>query len=255
VHNRTQGGNEMSLLSVESLTVGYGNTVILSDVTFSIERGERFVVLGTSGCGKSTLLKAIVGLNPPSTGTIFFDGEEIRHPLPEEHPFYRRIGVLYQSAALLNSMTLEENVMLPIKMHFPRISNADARDVAGEKLAMVGLYEHRMKIPQELSGGMKKRGALARALVLDPEIIFFDEPQAGLDPVTTQELDLMFIRLNEQTGVTFFMVTHELLSIRRSAQRVLMLADGGVAFLGSLRDALKADEFRVRRFFDVGVST
>lgn len=242
----------MPLLSVESLTVGYGDTTILSDITFSIERGERFVVLGTSGCGKSTLLKAIVGLNPPRTGLIVFDGEEIRHPLPEEHPFYRRIGVLYQSAALLNSMTLEENVMLPIKMHYPHFSDDAARDVAGEKLAMVGLYEHRTKMPQELSGGMKKRGALARALVLDPEIIFFDEPQAGLDPVTTEELDLTFIRLNEQTGATFFIVTHELLSIRRGAQRVLMLADGGVAFLGTLEEALRTNEFRVRRFFDVG---
>ncbi len=242
----------MPLLSVISLTVGYGETTILSDVTFSIERGERFVVLGTSGCGKSTLLKAIVGLNPPREGAIVFDGEEIRHPLPEEHPFYRRIGVLYQSAALLNSMTLEENVMLPIKMHYPDFPDADARDVAGEKLAMVGLYEHRKKTPQELSGGMKKRGALARALVLDPEIIFFDEPQAGLDPITTEELDLTFIRLNEQTGVSFFTVTHELLSIRRSAQRVLMIADGGVAFLGTLDEALRVNEFRVRRFFDVG---
>jgi len=242
----------MPLLSVESLTVGYGDAPVLSDVSFSIEHGERFIVLGTSGCGKSTLLKAIVGLNPPRTGLIVFDGEEIRHPLPEEHPFYRRIGVLYQSAALLNSMTLEENVMLPVKMHYPRFSDAAARDVAGEKLAMVGLYEHRRKMPQELSGGMKKRGALARALVLDPEIFFFDEPQAGLDPVTTEELDLTFIRLNEQTGTTFFIVTHELLSIRRSAQRVIMLADGGVAFLGTLEEALRTQEFRVRRFFDVG---
>ncbi len=242
----------MSLLAVENLTVGYGDTVILSAVNFTIGRGERFVVLGTSGCGKSTLLKAIVGLNPPSAGKIFFAGDEIIHPLPEDTAFYRRIGILYQSSALLNSMTLEENVMLPIKMHFPRFSDADARDIAGEKLSMVNLYEHREKIPQELSGGMKKRGALARAMVLDPEIIFFDEPQAGLDPVTTRELDLLFIRLNEQMGITFFTVTHELLSIRRSAQKVLMLADGGVAFLGTLDEAMRTDDFRVRRFFDVG---
>lgn len=242
----------MPLLAVEQLTVGYGETVVLQDVSFSVEAGERFVVLGTSGCGKSTLLKAIVGLNPPIQGKIFFSGEEIVHPLPEETPFYRRIGILYQSAALLNSMTLEENVMLPLKMHFPRLTDAAARDMAGEKLSMVNLYEHRRKLPSELSGGMKKRGALARAMALDPEIIFFDEPQAGLDPVTTRELDLLFIRLNEQMGITFFTVTHELLSIRRSAQKVLMLADGGVAFLGSLDEAMKTDEFRVRRFFDVG---
>lgn len=242
----------MPLLAIEQLTVGYGETVILQDVSFSVEAGERFVVLGTSGCGKSTLLKAIVGLNPPIQGNIFFAGEEIRHPLPEETPFYRRIGILYQSAALLNSMTLEENVMLPLKMHFPRLADVAARDMAGEKLSMVNLYEHRRKLPSELSGGMKKRGALARAMVLDPEIIFFDEPQAGLDPVTTRELDLLFIRLNERMGITFFTVTHELLSIRRSAQKVLMLADGGVAFLGSLDEAMRTDEFRVRRFFDVG---
>ncbi len=239
------------MLTVENLIVGYDKTIILNDVSFSLAPGERFVVLGGSGCGKSTLLKAIVGLNPPYSGKIIFGGEQIIHPLPEEHGFYRRIGILYQASALLNSMSLEENVMLPIKMHFPYFSDHEAADIAGEKLSMVNLYQHRKKLPRELSGGMKKRGALARALVLDPDIIFFDEPQAGLDPVTTRELDMLFIKLNEELKVTFFIVTHELLSIRRCAQKVLMLGGGGTLFYGSLEDALTSADPAVYRFFNV----
>lgn len=239
------------MLKVENLTVGYGEDIILSNISFHIQKGERFVVLGESGCGKSTLLKAIVGLNPPKEGKIFFSDEEIIHPLPEDSDFYKRIGILYQNSALLNSMSLEENVMLPIKMHYPSFSDKIASEIACEKLSMVNLFKHRRKIPQELSGGMKKRGALARAMVLDPDIIFFDEPQAGLDPVTTRDLDALFIKLNEDLGITFFTVTHELLSIRRSAQKVLMLADKKVTFLGKLEDAISSDIYKVKRFFNV----
>ncbi len=239
------------MLRVENLTAGYGEEIVLKDVSFSIENGERFVVLGESGCGKSTLMKAIVGLVPPFSGDIFFKESKIVHPLPEESDFYQKIGILYQSSALITSLTLEENVMLPITMHYPEFSLKTAKDIAGEKLAMVNLYKAKNKLPQELSGGMKKRGALARALVLDPDIIFFDEPQAGLDPVTARELDLLFIKLNEQFKTTYFIVTHELLSIRRSAQKVLMLADNKVLFSGTYEDALKSDIYKVKRFFNV----
>ena len=239
------------MLKVENLTAGYGKDIILEDISFSIKSGERFVVLGESGCGKSTLMKAIVGLNPPMEGKIFFKDKEIIHPLPEESHFYREIGILYQSSALMTSLTLEENVMLPINMHYPRFPLKTAKDIAGEKLAMVNLYQHRDKLPQELSGGMKKRGALARALVLDPDIIFFDEPQAGLDPVTAKDLDMLFIKLGEQLKTTYFIVTHELLSIRRSAQKVLMLSDKKVLFSGTYEDAIKSDIYKVKRFFNV----
>ncbi len=239
------------MLTVRNLVAGYGDNIILQDVNFTIESGERFVVLGTSGCGKSTLLKAIIGLNPPIAGEVEFQGRLLEYPLPEETDFYQKIGILYQSSALLNSLTLLENVMLPLTMHHPSFPLSLAEDIACEKLAMVNLYEHREKLPSELSGGMKKRGALARAMVLDPDIIFFDEPQAGLDPVTTKELDDLFIRLNETLGITYFTVTHELLSIRRSAQRVLMLGDGGVIFFGTLKEAEKSDILSVKRFFNV----
>ena len=239
------------MLRTEHLTVGYGNRTILEDVTFEIQNGERFIVLGESGCGKSTLLKAIVGLNPPISGRIFFHDEEIIHPLPEDSDFYQKIGILYQNSALLNSLTLEENVMLPITMHYPDFPVKIASDIANEKLAMVNLYKDRDKYPQELSGGMKKRGALARALVLDPDIIFFDEPQAGLDPVTARDLDALFIKLNEQLGTTYFIVTHELLSIKRTAQKVLMLADKKVLFYGTFDEAMQSDIFKVKRFFNV----
>jgi phospholipid/cholesterol/gamma-HCH transport system ATP-binding protein len=239
------------MLKVENLTAGYGSNIILEDISFSIENGERFVVLGESGCGKSTLMKAIVGLNNPMKGHVFFKDKEIVHPLPEDSPFYKEIGILYQSSALMTSLTLEENVMLPINMHYPAFPLKIAQDIAGEKLAMVNLYQHRDKYPQELSGGMKKRGALARALVMDPDIIFFDEPQAGLDPVTARDLDMLFIKLNEQLKTTYFIVTHELLSIKRSAQKVLMLADKKVLFFGTFEEAMQSDIHKVKRFFNV----
>ena len=239
------------MLTVTNLSAGYGSRVILKDINFTIEKGERFVVLGTSGCGKSTLMKAIIGLNPPMKGSVEFQGNILEYPLPENTDFYQKIGILYQSSALLNSLTLLENVMLPLTMHHPEFSLKIGEDIACEKLSMVNLYEHRDKIPSELSGGMKKRGALARAMVLDPDIIFFDEPQAGLDPVTTKELDDLFIKLNEDLGITYFMVTHELLSIRRSAQKVLMLGGGGIVFHGSFEDAEKSDILAVKKFFNV----
>lgn len=239
------------MLISENITAGYGKNIVLEDISFSIDKGERFVVLGESGCGKSTLMKAIIGLNPPMKGKAFFKGEKIVYPIPETSDFYKQIGILYQSSALLNSLTLEENVMLPITMHYPDFSVPLARDMANEKLAMVNLYPHRTKYPQELSGGMKKRGALARALVMDPDIIFFDEPQAGLDPVTARDLDQLFIKLNEQLGTTYFIVTHELLSIRRTAQKVLMLSDKRVLFCGTHEEAQKSDIYKVKRFFNV----
>ncbi len=239
------------MLVIENLKTGYGDNVILQNVTFRIEKGERFVVLGESGCGKSTLLKAIVGLNPPMEGTIGFNGDNVVHPLPEESDFYRKIGILYQNSALINSLTIEENVMLPIKMHYPSFPDRMALDIAKEKLYMTNLSQHGKKYPRELSGGMKKRAALSRAMVMDPEIIFFDEPQAGLDPVTARDMDMLFIKLNEELGITFFTVTHELLSIRRSAQKVLMLGGGGVIFFGTLTEAEKSEDMRVKRFFNV----
>lgn len=239
------------MFRTENLTAGYGNYTVLENITFDIQDGERFVVLGESGCGKSTLLKAIVGLNPPKSGQIFFHGEEVIYPLSEASDFYKKIGILYQNCALLNSLTLEENVMLPITMHYPNFSSKLARDMAGEKLSMVNLYKSRNKYPQELSGGMKKRGALARALILDPDIIFFDEPQAGLDPVTAYDLDMLFIKLNEQFGTTYFIVTHELLSIERIAQKVLMLADKNVLFFGTFMEAMHSDIPKVKRFFHI----
>ena len=140
------------MLRTEALTAGYGAGTILEDITFQIEKGERFVVLGESGCGKSTLMKAIVGLNPPISGKIFFHEEEIIHPMPENSDFYKKIGILYQNSALLNSLSLEENIMLPITMHYPDFSKKTAKDMADEKLAMVNLYKDRDKFPQELSG-------------------------------------------------------------------------------------------------------
>lgn len=240
------------ILKCNDLVIGYQpGKPVLDGISFQIEAGERFIVLGESGCGKSTLLKGIIGLNPPESGEILFQNRKLSYPLKESDPFYQSIGILYQNSALLNAMTIEENVMLPIKMHHPECSAVLAQGIAQEKLAMVNLYHHRDKYPRELSGGMKKRAALARAMVMDPEIIFFDEPQAGLDPVTAMEMDMLFLHLNEILGISFFIVTHELLSIKRTGQKILMLADKKILFHGTLDDALESDIFRVKRFFNV----
>ncbi len=240
------------IIEGRDLVIGYGDAPpILNGLSFDIYEGDRFIILGESGTGKSTLLKAIIGLNPARSGTVKFMGRELKYPIPEDDPFYKQIGILYQNSALLNSMTIEENVMLPISMHYPNFNSKVALEIAREKLFQVNLYEHRKKYPPELSGGMKKRAALARAMVTDPKIIFFDEPQAGLDPVTAKGMDELFVKMNEDLGITLVTVTHELLSIKRAGKTILMIGDKKLAFLGTLDEALNSDIFRVKRFFNV----
>jgi len=244
--------NKKVMIEGRDLVIGYGSSPpILNGISFDIYDKDRFIILGESGSGKSTLLKAIIGLNPAREGSVKFMGRELNYPIPENDSFYKDIGILFQNSALLNSMTIEENVMLPINMHYPKFSPKVALEIAREKLFQVNLYEHRKKYPPELSGGMKKRAALARAMVTDPKIIFFDEPQAGLDPVTAKGMDELFVKMNEDLGITLVTVTHELLSIKRAGKTILMIADKKILFLGSLDEALNSDIFRVKRFFNV----
>lgn len=212
-----------AVIRVEHLTAKYGERVIFDDVSFDVRRGEVFVILGGSGCGKSTMLKHMIGLYRPAAGRVVLDGEDISAAEGEaRRKILRRIGVMYQSGALFGSMTLLQNVKLPLE-EFTDLPE-DARDlVARTKLRLVQLDGFEGFFPAEISGGMKKRAAIARAMALDPHLLFLDEPSAGLDPITSAELDSTILRLSRTLGATFVVVTHELQSIYAIAERVIML--------------------------------
>jgi phospholipid/cholesterol/gamma-HCH transport system ATP-binding protein len=209
----SDGTPEVSRIAVTDLTMAYGSYVIQRDLTFSVRRGEIFLIMGGSGCGKSTLLRHLIGLNVPAQGAIYYDGESFT--AAEEaarERLLRRFGVLYQRGALWTSMTLAENVALPLK-EFTTLTPAEIREVVALKLALVGLAGFEEFYPSEISGGMQKRAALARAMALDPDILFFDEPSAGLDPVSSRRLDDLILELRDSLGATVVVVTHELPSI------------------------------------------
>ncbi|WP_320176275.1 ATP-binding cassette domain-containing protein [Maridesulfovibrio sp.] len=241
-----------NIINVQNLTCAYGDAVIIDDISFDVRQGEIFVILGGSGCGKSTVLKHMIGLYPPAAGEILIEGDDIgsaygRHRLA----ILQRIGVMYQMGALFGSMTLLENVRLPLE-EFTSMPREAMDYTARMKLSLVGLEASADKMPSELSGGMLKRGAIARAMALDPKILFLDEPSAGLDPITSAELDELIRSLSRSLGVTFVIVTHELQSIFSIADRVIMLdkSTRGIIAEGDPRIlSEKSEHPLVRRFF------
>jgi phospholipid/cholesterol/gamma-HCH transport system ATP-binding protein len=200
-------------ICAENLTVAYGSNVLMKNVSFEVNQGDVFIVMGGSGCGKSSLLRVLTGLKEPSEGRVCVEGQSL-YDADESarRQIMRQCGILYQSGALFSSMTLAENIALPLQQ-YTNYSAAEIRDLCDLKLALVGLKGYGDFYPSEISGGMKKRAGLARALALDPEVLYFDEPSAGLDPVSSTLLDELIVELNQSLGTTIVVITHELRSI------------------------------------------
>jgi phospholipid/cholesterol/gamma-HCH transport system ATP-binding protein len=241
-------------VAVRDLTMAYDGVVIQRDLTFTVGRGEIFVVMGDSGSGKSTLMRHMIGLKPPAQGDVLYEGEPFWAGDDEQREALKeRFGVLYQGAALWSSMTLAENVSLPLAEK-RGLSPEEAAAVARLKLALVGLAGFEGHYPAEISGGMRKRAGLARALALDPPILYLDEPSAGLDPLTSRRLDDLILEQRESAGTTVVLVTHELASIFALADNAVFL-DGErktVVAQGTPRELLESGEPKVRAFLSRG---
>ncbi|WP_136797809.1 MULTISPECIES: ABC transporter ATP-binding protein [Desulfosediminicola] len=244
-----------SEIIVSNLTMAYGDFVVMRDLNFTIRQGDIFIIMGGSGCGKSTLLKHMIGLKRPAKGDIYYGDKSLwQSDESEMSEMMRRFGILYQSGALWSSMTLEENVALPLQQYTP-LSPGDIRRQASLKLALVGLAGFEDFYPAEISGGMRKRAGLARALALDPQLLFFDEPSAGLDPESARRLDDLILQLRDSLNTTVVVVTHELASIFAIGSNSVFLDAESRTMIatGDPRKLLEeSEDIRVQRFLRRG---
>ncbi len=237
-------------ISVRNVVVSYNGRRVLDGINLDIRRGETMVLLGGSGSGKSTLLRQIIGLEQPQCGQVFVNGLDLAKSGAADLKRLRRsIGVAFQSGALFNSMSVEDNIALPLREH-TQLAESTISLMTWMKLAVVGLAEFGRLSPQALSGGMKKRAAVARALSLDPEILVFDEPSAGLDPIVAAELDELILGLKAAFNMTVVVVTHEMASAFRIADRMAMLYKGSLIAVGTKEELLSSSHPRIRQFFD-----
>lgn len=238
------------IIEVEDLVVKYGEKTVLDGLSFKIRRGEIFVILGGSGCGKSTLLRTLVGLQRPHAGRILFRGKDIAAMSDDELIAVRkRMGMCFQGAALFNSMTVRDNVALPLREH-TRLEESTIDIMTKIKLELVGLGGCGTLMPSELSGGMRKRAGLARAMAMDPEIIFYDEPSAGLDPIVAAGLDMLIRKLQHTFNLTSVVVTHEMASVELIADTLCLLKAGRIVAMGSLDEVRASGHAFVRQFFE-----
>ncbi len=237
------------LVEVKNLVAKYGDHTILNDLNFAIYSGEIFVIAGGSGCGKTTLLRHLIGLDKPYAGDVLIGGKSISYSGGDlYHSILRQIGVLYQSSALFGSMNIVANVSLPLE-ELTSLPKEAITAIAHNKLKMVGLEDFADYMPAELSGGMQKRAAIARAMALDPQIIFLDEPTSGLDPISSSEIDQLVVNLAQILGITFVIVTHDLVTILNIANRVILLHDGKIAASGKPVELLSNEQAFVKDFF------
>ncbi|UCE04907.1 MAG: ABC transporter ATP-binding protein [bacterium] len=241
---------ESPIIKIENLVTYYGQRKVLDGVNLDVMPGETMTILGRSGCGKSTLLRHLIGLSKPGSGKISIKGEDITTLTEEDMlPIRRKIGMLFQGAALFNSMTVGDNVALPLREH-TKLEESTIKIMTRMKLDQVGLAGFEDFMPAQLSGGMKKRAALARAIAMDPDILFCDEPSAGLDPIVAVGIDQLILKLKKAFHMTIVVVTHELESVYLIADRVALLDSGKIIALGTVDQLKQSDNEKVQQFFN-----
>ncbi len=245
------------VIEVKDLDLGYDDYAVMKDLNFTVNKGDIFIVMGVSGCGKSTLLKSMIGLKKPSRGMVLFNGKSFwNEDEAGQKNMMRGFGVLYQSGALWSSLTVGENVALPLEL-YTKLSKQQIREIVALKLSLVGLSGHEDLFPSGMSGGMCKRVSLARAIALDPDIIFFDEPSAGLDPINSRKLDDLILELRDGLGATFIIVTHELASIFAIGNNSVFLDEASKTMIanGNPKELLaNSKDIRVTQFLTRGIN-
>ena len=237
-----------AIISLRGVTKRFGSHTVLEDITFDLPKGKISAIMGPSGTGKSVLLKNIIGLLRPDAGEIWVDGEEtVRMGEKDLYRVRRKFGVLFQDGALFGSMNMYDNTAFPLREHTNK-TEKEVREITLEKLGLVGMLDHLKKFPGEVSGGMRKRAGLARALVMDPEIVLFDEPDSGLDPVRVSYLDELTKKIQEEVGATFFIITHNIPSVMRTADYIGVLFRAGLVKFASKEEMVTSDDPIIRQF-------